>query len=78
MVDVSTRTTLVSDCSTGITFFNDYDSRSANGQFLKVPFLVGNNANEGDVFAVGAELLVRNVTSPAATQILSNLITQVS
>ena len=67
----------VSKKFSGITFFSDYNTRSANGQFLKVPFLVGNNANEGDVFAVAAEELALSFTVPVATQVLSDLITQV-
>jgi carboxylesterase type B len=61
----------------GITFFDDYDTRSANGQFLKVPFFVGNNANEGDIFAVIAEEEAFNFTIPVATEVLSDLITAV-
>jgi len=59
----------------GTTFFGDYGTRSANGAFLKVPFFVGNNANEGDIFVVAAEELAINFTIPIATEALSDLIT---
>ena len=45
------------------------------GQFLKVPLLIGNNANEGDIFAVIAEKMLSDLTTPFTTEALSDLIT---
>jgi len=65
--------TLIPD---GITFFNDTAQRLAAGNFLKVPTLLGNNANEGDIFAIIEELLLTNTTNPIVTEALSAEITQ--
>jgi carboxylesterase type B len=49
----------------------------ANGQFLKVPTLLGNTADEGYIFAVIEQLLLTNTTNPVVTEALSVEITQV-
>ena len=43
---------------------------------MKVPFLIGNNADEGDIFVVIAEEMAMNFTIPIATQELSDLLTE--
>ncbi|KIJ50887.1 hypothetical protein M422DRAFT_244835 [Sphaerobolus stellatus SS14] len=52
----------------GITYFSDINARSAAGRFLKVPTLVGTNAQEGDVFVVALELLELGASIPGLTQ----------
>ncbi|KAF8576377.1 carboxylesterase [Ramaria rubella] len=52
----------------GITYFSDINARSAAGQFLKVPLLVGSNAQEGDIFVVALEELDLGGTIPGLTQ----------
>ncbi|EJU02413.1 carboxylesterase [Dacryopinax primogenitus] len=61
----------------GQTIFSDVSTRSSNGEFLKVPFLVGNNANEGDIFAVAFEEGDFGNTIPVATTVLSDAVTEV-
>ncbi|KZO94182.1 alpha/beta-hydrolase [Calocera viscosa TUFC12733] len=60
----------------GQTLFSDVPSRSADGNFLKVPFLVGTNADEGDIFVVAAEQEDFNFTIPVVTTVLSDAITE--
>ncbi|KZT60906.1 alpha/beta-hydrolase [Calocera cornea HHB12733] len=54
----------------GQTIFSDVASRSSNGQFLKVPFLLGNNANEGDIWVVEIEEEHFGTTLPIATTVV--------
>jgi hypothetical protein len=61
----------------GITYFSDTTARSAAGNFLHVPLLVGNNAQEGDIFVVGLEEQDLGGTIPGLTQVGSDEITQV-
>ncbi|KZO94175.1 alpha/beta-hydrolase [Calocera viscosa TUFC12733] len=61
----------------GQTIFSDVSTRSSNGEFLKVPFLVGTNANEGDIFVVEFEEGEFNTTIPIATTALSDAVTEV-
>lgn len=61
----------------GITYFNDTVSRLARGQFLKVPTLLGVNADEGDIFAVIDQLVATGTTNPVVTETLSEEINQV-
>ncbi|KZT60905.1 carboxylesterase [Calocera cornea HHB12733] len=61
----------------GQTIFSDVSSRSSNGEFLKVPFLLGNNANEGDIFVVAFEEGDFGTTIPLATTALSDAVTEV-
>jgi len=60
----------------GVTFFDDSAARLAAGDFLKVPTLLGTNANEGDIFAVVEQLLTTNTTNNATTDALSAVLTQ--
>lgn len=52
----------------GITYFDDTNERSAAGEFLKVPLLVGSNAQEGDIFVVSLEVLELGGSIPGLTQ----------
>ena len=62
----------------GITLFNDSVTRLEEGRFLKVPTLIGNNANAGDVFAIIDEIVATGTTNDNVTLVLSEEITQVS
>ena len=59
----------------GITFFSDTNARSAAGEFLKVPLLVGSNAQEGDIFVVALEDLTLGGSIPGLTQVGSDEVT---
>ncbi|KAF8887754.1 carboxylesterase [Infundibulicybe gibba] len=59
-----------------ITIFADTAARSAAGNFLHVPLLVGSTAQEGDIFLVSAELTALGTTLPSLTTGLSDLMTQ--
>lgn len=61
----------------GFTEFPDTTNRSAAGNFLKVPVLIGNNADEGDVFETATELLQFNKTNPLLTFPVADLLTAV-
>jgi hypothetical protein len=61
----------------GITHFSDTDARSAAGHFLRVPLLVGNTAQEGDIFIVSAEQLSLGFNIPVLSQALGDAVTQV-
>jgi len=61
----------------GQTIFSDVSTRSSDGNFLKVPFLVGNNANEGDIFVVAFEEGDFGTTIPIATTALSDALTEI-
>ncbi|KZO97048.1 alpha/beta-hydrolase [Calocera viscosa TUFC12733] len=62
----------------GYTLFGDWQRRLTQGQFLKVPTLLGNNANEGDIFVAAYEatggklppLVTFNEASVACTDVL--------
>lgn len=58
-------------------FFDDTNERSAAGEFLKVPLLVGSNAQEGDIFVVSLEVLELGGSIPGLTQEGSADITEV-
>ena len=60
-----------------ITIFADTDARSAAGNFLRVPLLVGNTAQEGDVFIVAAERLSLGFDIPILTPAAADAVTQV-
>ncbi|KZT60898.1 alpha/beta-hydrolase [Calocera cornea HHB12733] len=60
----------------GQTLFSDVSTRSTSGEFLKVPFLVGHNADEGDIFVVALEEGDFNFTIPVATTVLSDALTE--
>jgi len=60
----------------GITLFSDSAMRLEQGNFLKVPTLLGNNANEGDIFAIIDQLIATNTTNENVTLTLSEEITQ--
>lgn len=64
-------------CFTGITFFSDVTDRSSQGNFLRVPMLVGNTNQEGDIFVVGAEQTGLGVDIPGVTTLASPLVTKV-
>ncbi|KAJ3560342.1 hypothetical protein NP233_g10901 [Leucocoprinus birnbaumii] len=51
-------------CDTNITTFSDTAARAAARNFLKVPLLVDSTQNGGDIFAVGAELLLPLASAP--------------
>ncbi|KAH9485648.1 Para-nitrobenzyl esterase [Psilocybe cubensis] len=60
-----------------ITIFSDIASRSAAGNFLKVPVLGGSTLNEGDIFTVASQLISPSgVALPFVTEILSDIQTQ--
>ncbi|KAF8886035.1 carboxylesterase [Infundibulicybe gibba] len=59
-----------------ITVFADTQARSAVGNFLHVPLLVGSTAQEGDIFLVSAELAAIGITLPGLTTDLSDILTQ--
>ncbi|EJU02391.1 alpha/beta-hydrolase [Dacryopinax primogenitus] len=59
--------------STGLV--GDVSALSSEGKFLKVPFLVGNNANEGDIFVVEMEEENLNTTIPIVGTVISDAIT---
>jgi hypothetical protein len=61
----------------GITVFADTDARSATGHFLRVPLLVGNTAQEGDVFVVVTEQVGLGFNIPGLSQALGDAVTQV-
>lgn len=63
--------------SQGITYFSDINTRSASGEFLKVPLLVGTNAQEGDLFVVALEELDLGSTIPGLTQEGADDVTEV-
>jgi hypothetical protein len=62
----------------GITFFSDLTARSAAGNFLKIPLLVGNTRQEGDIFVVAAEQLSLGLDIPGLTEIGADLVTEVT
>lgn len=62
---------------TDISFFADYPTRSAAGNFLQVPLLIGSTQNEGDIFVVGLEETTLGFTVPVITGLLSDVVTQV-
>ncbi|KAF8058783.1 carboxylesterase [Lyophyllum atratum] len=64
--------------SVGISLFSDTSARSANGNFLRVPLLGGTTAQEGDIFIVGAEDEASGITVPLLTELLSDLLTQLT
>lgn len=57
--------------------FSDTQLRGVLGQFLHVPMLTGTTAQEGDIFAVGAELLTLGAVIPGVTEQLSDVVTKV-
>ena len=59
----------------GITYFSDTTARSAVGEFLKVPLLIGNTAQEGDIFVVALEDLSLGGSIPGLTQVGSDEVT---
>ncbi|KAF8521203.1 carboxylesterase [Hysterangium stoloniferum] len=59
-----------------ITYFSDTNARSAAGNFLKVPLLIGSNAQEGDVFVVALEQLSLGGDIPGLTQEGSTAVTE--
>jgi len=61
----------------GVTYFSDINSRSSAGKFLKVPLLIGSNAQEGDLFVVALEQLELGGTIPGLTQQGSDDVTEV-
>jgi len=75
VVSTNTAFGLVQD---NITNFGDVNTRAASGNFLKVPLLVGSTANEGDIFAVGAEVLSPlGFAPPFVTELTADLLTQI-
>jgi len=63
---------------TGITFFSDLTQRSAAGNFLKIPLLVGNTRQEGDIFVVAAEQMDLGTDVPGLTEIGGDVVTKVN
>ncbi|KAF8521221.1 carboxylesterase [Hysterangium stoloniferum] len=61
----------------GITFFSDATDRSAAGNFLHVPLLVGNTNQEGDIFVVAVEQLDLGFDLPGLTTLGSDAVTKV-
>ncbi|KAF8521222.1 carboxylesterase [Hysterangium stoloniferum] len=61
----------------GITFFSDATDRSAAGNFLHVPLLVGNTKQEGDIFVVAVEQLDLGFDIPGLTTLGSDAVTKV-
>ena len=61
----------------GITIFADTNARSAAGNFLRVPLLVGNTAQEGDIFVVASEQLSLGFDVPIVTQVAADALTEV-
>ncbi len=57
--------------------FSDTRNRGILGHFLHVPTLVGTTAQEGDIFAVGAQLLTIGLAVPGVTEQLSDIVTKV-
>ncbi|KAF9002936.1 carboxylesterase [Cyathus striatus] len=62
----------------GITAFSDVQARSQSGHFLHVPLLIGNTAQEFDIFLVSAELLANGTVVPGLTETLSDSMTQLA
>ncbi|KAF8576376.1 carboxylesterase [Ramaria rubella] len=60
-----------------ITFPSDINARSSAGEFLKVPLLIGNTANEGDIFIIASDEASNEVEIPVLTQIASDAVTEV-
>jgi len=61
----------------GITVPGDIASLSASGKFLEVPLLVGNTAQESDIFIVETQLLQFGGSIPVVTQVVSDALTEV-
>lgn len=61
----------------GITFFSDVTDRSSQGNFLRVPLLVGNTNQEGDIFVVSAEQTGLGFDIPGVTELGSSIVTKV-
>ncbi|EJU02409.1 alpha/beta-hydrolase [Dacryopinax primogenitus] len=59
------------------TLFSDVSTRSANGEFLKVPLLIGTNLNEGDIFVLEFEEELLGSELALATTLFSDLITEI-
>ncbi|KZO94177.1 carboxylesterase [Calocera viscosa TUFC12733] len=59
----------------GQTIFPDVSSRSSKGEFLKVPYLVGTNADEGDIFVLAYE--AGGASIPVGATLLSDALTEV-
>ncbi|TFK26289.1 carboxylesterase [Coprinopsis marcescibilis] len=57
--------------------FSDYEARMGNGQFLRVPALVGNVAQEADALTVALNLVIRGNSPPFLTQVIADIGTQV-
>jgi len=64
-------------CLLGVTFFSDITQRSAAGHFLRVPLLVGNTKQEGDIFVVAAEQLDLGFDIPFVTELGADAVTKV-
>ncbi|PFH49724.1 hypothetical protein AMATHDRAFT_48493 [Amanita thiersii Skay4041] len=58
-----------------VTMFSDTPARSAAGNFLQVPLLGGNNAQEGDILVLALELFETGTAIPGATQTASEFTT---
>ncbi|KIJ50898.1 hypothetical protein M422DRAFT_158875, partial [Sphaerobolus stellatus SS14] len=61
----------------GITFFSDLTARSAAGDFLKIPLLVGNTRQEGDIFIAAVEQLDLGTDIPGLTELGGVAVTKV-
>jgi hypothetical protein len=52
-------------------------SRASEGRFLRVPLLTGNNAQEGDIFIAGQQILLNGTIDPTTFYPLSEIRTRV-
>lgn len=53
--------------------FSDLSARAAAGNFLRVPFLTGNNRDEGDLFVLIQQESTLGFTLPVLTETMSDI-----
>ncbi|KAF9012646.1 carboxylesterase [Cyathus striatus] len=59
----------------GITFFSDLDQRVANGNFSRIPVLVGTTEHEFDIFIVAQQIASQGFVLPGITEAASDAMT---
>ncbi|KAF8521224.1 carboxylesterase [Hysterangium stoloniferum] len=62
----------------GITIPLNASALSSAGRFLNVPMLIGNTAQEGDIFIVAGQLSSSNFTVPVVTQVAADAVTSLA
>ncbi|GLB45054.1 putative type-B carboxylesterase lipase family protein [Lyophyllum shimeji] len=79
LIDVALNTTLTFfPVADGITIFADTRTRAEAGNFLKVPVLLGHNAQEGDVLTLSVQNVSLGFTIPLLAELTADITTELT